>query len=285
MIVGENGWSLFFMAVVGVFLVARGVAGLVAVSSHGKCPDAPTPGTRSRGGETRRLLESSRGMTKNESEAYEELLRKIMVGQPLDLGPDCNWARPLRVRPVREEMTMDGFSEFPKIARLTRPCVVTEKIDGTNAQVHVLDDGSVLAGSRSRYITPADDNFGFAAWVKAHEDELRTLGPGRHFGEWWGSGIQRGYGLKEKRFSLFNVSRWEAPSSRPECCGCVPVLYQGQFDTARVVSALDDLKTFGSAASPGFMKPEGVIVYHIAGNLYFKKTIEKDEEPKGRLSR
>jgi hypothetical protein len=79
--------------------------------------------------------------------------------------------------------------------------------------------------SRSRWITPDDDNFGFAAWVEANRDELLTLGPGRHFGEWWGSGIQRGYGLPkgEKRFSLFNVSRWG--ESRPACCHVVPVLY------------------------------------------------------------
>jgi hypothetical protein len=42
--------------------------------------------------------------------------------------------------------------------------------------------------------------------------------------------------------------------------------------------------TFGSAASPGFMKPEGVIAYHVAGNLFFKKTIEKDAEWKGRAA-
>jgi hypothetical protein len=29
------------------------------------------------------------------------------------------------------------------------------------------------------------------------------------------------------------------------------------------------------------MKPEGIVVFHVAGNVGFKKTIEKDEEPKG----
>jgi hypothetical protein len=37
----------------------------------------------------------------------------------------------------------------------------------------------------------------------------------------------------------------------------------------------------GSKAAPGFMKPEGIVVFHVAGNVGFKKTIEKDEEPKG----
>lgn len=33
---------------------------------------------------------------------------------------------------------LEAFAEFPKIARLSRECVITEKIDGTNAQVVVL---------------------------------------------------------------------------------------------------------------------------------------------------
>lgn len=179
---------------------------------------------------------------------------------------------------------MTDFLEFQKIPRYSREMIVTEKIDGTNAQVLVSEDGTVLAGSRSRFITPENDNFGFAAWVRDHADELRGLGPGRHFGEWWGSGIQRGYGLKEKRFSLFNVSRWENPNVRPACCGCVPVLYQGPFGDFGVNLALDSLRTDGSRAAPGFMKPEGIVIFHIAGNLMFKKTIEKDEEPKGKRS-
>ena len=185
------------------------------------------------------------------------------------------------------------FEEFGKIARLSRGCVITEKIDGTNAQVHVLDDGRVLVGSRNRYITPEADNYGFAKWVKAHEDELRGLGPGRHFGEWWGSGIQRGYGLLngEKRFSLFNVARWgegrdttKFPQERPLCCQVVPVLWTGEFTTEAVEAALDSLRQTGSHAARGFMRPEGVVIWHEAARVLFKKTLEKDQEPKG-LSR
>jgi hypothetical protein len=43
---------------------------------------------------------------------------------------------------------------------------------------------------------------------------------------------------------------------------------------------LNDLKTNGSYASKGFMKPEGVVVFHTAGNVGFKKTIENDNVPK-----
>lgn len=171
------------------------------------------------------------------------------------------------------------FIAFPKMPRLTREIIVTEKLDGTNAQILVGEDGTVLAGSRTRWITPDADNYGFARWVQDHADDLRQLGVGRHFGEWWGAGIQRRYGLTEKRFSLFNTARWS--SERPACCHVVPVLYQGPFDTACVEDAIADLRMGGSVAAPGFMDPEGVVVFHIAGNVGFKKTLHKDEMPKG----
>lgn len=176
------------------------------------------------------------------------------------------------------------FVEFPKMARFAREIIVTEKIDGTNAQVWISDDGTeIRAGSRTRWLIPGipgEDNFGFAAWVQEHREELLALGPGRHFGEWWGSGIQRGYGLSkgEKRFSLFNVTRWG--EDRPACCHVVPVLYRGLFSEASIEAALLELKGSGSQAAPGFMKPEGIVVFHTAGNVGFKRTIEKDEQPK-----
>lgn len=176
------------------------------------------------------------------------------------------------------------FVEFGKIARLTRPCTITEKIDGTNGQIYISDDGEFLVGSRSRWITPQQDNHGFAGWAYYNKENLMKLGAGSHFGEWWGCGIQRGYGKKEKIFSLFNTFRWSDPSVRPECCSVVPILYQGMFDTNAVVEALSLLKEKGSKASEGFMKPEGIVIYHEQGRLYFKKTLDKDEEWKGKSS-
>jgi hypothetical protein len=172
------------------------------------------------------------------------------------------------------------FEEFPKMARLSRGCVITEKLDGTNAQICIGEDGSFQVGSRTRWITPEDDNYGFARWAMDHKDELLALGPGRHFGEWWGQGIQRKYPIGEKRFSLFNVSRW-AGDERPACCHLVPTLYQGLFTTDAVESALSKLREEGSLAAPGFMNPEGVVVFHLAAGMGFKKTLEKDEVPKG----
>ena len=182
------------------------------------------------------------------------------------------------------------FTSFPKIPRLSRSCIITEKLDGTNVRVHVAADGAVYAGSKNRWIVPTDDNYGFAAWVEAHADELRQLGPGDHFGEWWGQGIQRGYDLKEKRFSLFNVSRWynltkgESPLIRdakpaPACCSVVPILYRGLFGSDPVQMALDLLRTAGSFAAP-FNRPEGVVVYHEASGHLFKKTLVGDEKGK-----
>ena len=178
---------------------------------------------------------------------------------------------------------MSDFVPFPKMARLSREVVVTEKIDGTNAQIFIDDDGTMLVGSRSRWITPQVDNYGFAGWVERNRVELAELGPGRHFGEWWGNGIQRRYNVPDKRFSLFNAVRWG--EDRPACCGVVPVLYSGGFSLEAIEVALGDLAANGSRAAPGFMEPEGVVVFHTAALVGFKKTIERDEVPKGLTER
>jgi RNA ligase len=174
-----------------------------------------------------------------------------------------------------------AFEAWPKTPRLKGlGMIVTEKIDGTNAQVFIGEEGTVRAGSRNRWITPEDDNYGFAAWVAKHTEQLRALGPGRHFGEWWGCGIQRAYDLSERRFSLFNVGRWSnAESGRPKCCSVVPRLYAGAFDMEQVELQLAALREFGSHAEPGFPRPEGVIVYIPQMRQCFKRTI--DERHKG----
>lgn len=85
-----------------------------------------------------------------------------------------------------------AFQPFAKIASLNREVIATEKIDGTNALIHIADDFETMkVGSRTRWITPGDDHFGFATWVEANRAELLRLGPGQHYGEWWGAGIQR----------------------------------------------------------------------------------------------
>jgi len=182
------------------------------------------------------------------------------------------------------------FIGFPKIYRFNREVIITEKIDGTNAQVVVPDDPSVplLAGSRTRHIDSNCDNHGFAAWVLANTDELRKLGPGRHFGEWWGKGIQRGYTLTEKRFSLFNTAKWAFNLERPACCHVVPILYQGyamkdgENSLSEVINqVLKRLRQHGSVAASGYDRPEGIVIHFPQGCTSFKITLERDEEPKG----
>jgi hypothetical protein len=213
-------------------------------------------------------------------------------------------------------MTIE-FQEFPKIPRYRREVAITEKIDGTNAAVvwfPVPQTGSpeefsadtslpenaiavrmlvdqhgvpigphyLLAQSRQRFITPArvkpkNDNYGFAQWVDSNVDELTKLGPGVHYGEWWGYGIQRGYGVPEKRFSLFNVNRWNN-ESRPVCCHVVPLL--GYFGPDQITAQVERLRSEGSIAAPGYMRPEGVIVWHSQSKQYYKILLENDEVPK-----
>jgi RNA ligase len=175
------------------------------------------------------------------------------------------------------------FVEFPKIHRWSRPIIITEKIDGTNGLVHISTDGIATAGSRNRWIAPENDNHGFARWVKEHEVELRELGPGYHYGEWWGQGIQRGYGLKEKRWSLFNTSKWTL--QRPKCCDVVRVLYEGPMSEFEVNACIEQLRVNGSVSAPGFMQPEGIVIYHVQGNVSFKKTLQNDEISKTEASK
>src|SRR5512139_1872288 len=181
---------------------------------------------------------------------------------------------------------MSEFEKFPKIPRLKNSLMrITEKIDGTNAQILISADPSqpLQAGSRNRWIWPntdtdkQKDNYGFAAWVAENESMLRRLGPGRHFGEWWGQGIGRNYGLATRRFSLFNVGRY-AKSGLPEGLseigvGLVPVLYEGPADTLMPGAYREALVMNGSVAEPGFMNPEGLVVE--IGPFMYKEIIEK----------
>lgn len=181
------------------------------------------------------------------------------------------------------------FIPFPKLSRLSRDVIITEKLDGTNAAVIVEVDPDgflrvVGAQSRTRLITPDDDNYGFARWVHENAEELAKLGPGTHFGEWWGRGIQRNYARPGRTFSLFNVSRWGNIAARPACCDVVPTLYVGPLEEYGVLKGVKEslnlLRDNGSQAAPGFMDPEGIVVFHTAAGVMFKKTLKNDESPK-----
>jgi len=204
------------------------------------------------------------------------------------------------------------FEGYPKTPRYEKPIIVTEKIDGTNAQIYIRpideyydpdfdslifnqaeDDSSppayaVRAGSRNRWISPSDDNYGFANWVRSNAGVLVGLGVGKHFGEWWGRGIGRGYDLDTRRFSLFNTSRWlklhdtmnvgySIPKwikTCPDCCDVVPVLDR-DAKFSDVPGIMDWLESTGSMASPGYKRPEGVIAFHTGSGQAYKGIIDK----------
>jgi hypothetical protein len=183
---------------------------------------------------------------------------------------------------------MMEFKPWPKITRVEnrRTPIFTEKLDGTNACIvigftdandktlytHLTEVGplSIWAQSRSRFITPDDDNYGFARWVQENGSALIQLGAGYHFGEWWGQGIQRGYGQTKKRFSLFDTRRWNADNLPPPPCEVVPTLPVETVEEAR-----NWLLTNGSIAAPGFINPEGAVMYDLDTKTPFKIIISK----------
>lgn len=171
------------------------------------------------------------------------------------------------------------FKSFSKIPRLSKEVMtITEKVDGSNALIHITEDGQFLTGSRNRWITPEDDNFGFSKWANEHKDELMTLGPGYWYGEWFGAGIQRKYDLKDKRFALFaNLEHM------PTCCERIPVLYYGKFDMDEVTKTLMSLVATGSHIVPGFMDPEGIVIQLKEAGKRYKKLVVNDLLHKGEV--
>lgn len=197
------------------------------------------------------------------------------------------------------------FPAFGKIPRFNREVVVTEKIDGTNGVIEVgegdlqdSDGVSIRAGSRNRWLTPEEDNHGFARWVSENAASLvRDLGPGLHYGEWYGQGVQRGYGLTEKRFMLFNTARWGEASARFRTPNLEvsTVLWEGGMKGLmsplegpegfegenHLTFLLSNLKVWGSQHVRGFDRPEGIVLYHTAANSLFKILLENDDVLKG----
>jgi hypothetical protein len=212
------------------------------------------------------------------------------------------------------------FRPWPKIPRFNREFVLTEKINGTNSQVAVKrltededparylnqhgynvvskEDGLYVlrAGSRKRWIAPnrqkldgteAMDNFGFAAWVADNATALANLGEGTHFGEWYGRGIQHGYGMAGRKWALFNTTRWGTrgqglPDESPAELTVVPELarVRGHLLNEAIRDSIRLLRTLGSVAEAG-AKAEGVVVYSVEANQCYKVLLENDDLPKG----
>ena len=167
------------------------------------------------------------------------------------------------------------FKSWGKIPREAPfEVTITEKINGTNACIVIQANWVVGIQSRKRFITPQDDNYGFAKWVEENTEDLLSLGDGHHFGEWAGPGIQKNpLQLEQKRFFLFNTFRWNADNpNRPECCDVAPVLFEGTLTPQTIDDLLEKMKQ-------DEVTREGVIVYYHASRSYSKHTVI---QPKGK---
>lgn len=174
------------------------------------------------------------------------------------------------------------FKEWPSIERFKGSnVIVTLKLDGTNAHIAIFPDETgkivVLAGKRTSYCTLEQDNFGFAAFVKEHEEELiAKLGHGRHYGEWCGPGIQKCTWLKEKKLFLFDTNK--ANAVLPEYLGVVPLLYAGAYNQATIDNITGQLQKIGHPLL-GNSKPEGVVLYFPELRSTKKIVFENESKP------
>lgn len=203
------------------------------------------------------------------------------------------------------------FKKWDSIPRLSKErMTITEKIDGTNSAIRIrevtdetpvseldnklctvgngTDNYAVFVQSRSRFLQPTknDDNFGFARWVYDTAPELVSiLGVGDHYGEWWGSGIQRGYGLEkgEKRFSLFHATRWMEtikvmPGSTSVHALCtVPLLYTGDFEGGVITRLKETMRLKGSMVVEHGFNAEGFVVQLREAGSAYKVLLENDD--------
>jgi tRNA-binding EMAP/Myf-like protein len=83
------------------------------------------------------------------------------------------------------------------------------KVDGTNGAIHALP-GGFAAQSRTRILTPAEDNYGFATWVHAQANRWSAglharLGRAVVYGEWCGRGIQKRTAISRVERNVFAV--------------------------------------------------------------------------------
>lgn len=98
-----------------------------------------------------------------------------------------------------------------------------------------------------------------------------------------GLGIQRGYEIGEKRFSLFNAPRWQDsisylfPTTPVKALRTVPMLYAGPVDWEQPAKVRETLSK-GSVAAPNFKgAAEGMVMYLREANTSYKILLENDE--------
>jgi len=137
-------------------------------------------------------------------------------------------------------MDFQSFAEIENVSSIQFS--ITQKLHGTNACVFIFQtQGGSLdlkCGSRTRWVTPGDDNYGFATFVYQHKDEfIAKLGEGRHYGEWVGPQIGSSEGLTEKTLVLFAWWRFTNKLLPPRT-RLVPVLYNGPVDMEQIAKCI-----------------------------------------------
>lgn len=200
-------------------------------------------------------------------------------------------------------MRQPRLKQWVNVPQLVSPVTVTEKIDGHTIILHIdrlkrmcgsqatlVRAGDVMqmgnskpefyrvwVQNRQRIVTPESDVAGVAAWARDNAVGLVTLlGEGVHAGEWWGYKICRGYGLPrgDRRFSLFNTARWGSKLlADVPGLSITPVLWEGVLGPSNMsdlLDVMDKLRTGGSHAAPGYLHPEGVVVYHQGADTMMK---------------
>jgi len=194
---------------------------------------------------------------------------------------------------------MSEYPKYPSIERFENIySIISEKVDGTNGLIEIEYDDGLLAvrfGSRNRWLTLSSDNAGFmnffamfAKKIAIVPDILRAKAvneldnrnkvcsnPIRIYGEWYGKGIQRGYGLDTKYFMPFHTILAEAlieanvPNIMPP-----HIMYTGKFDKQIADDMMNLLRTHGSGVTPGYFNPEGIVVYFPTYQFCLKDTFE-----------
>ena len=191
-------------------------------------------------------------------------------------------------------MSTVNYNSFPSIERLENIyCIISEKIDGTNSLIEI-NETNVRFGSRNRYISFSDDNAGFANFFKDYEARFEDAAkdittdesyPLRIYGEWFGCGIQRGYGLKDKFFMPFNSFYSEKLIEYQVPNVIAPnIMYTGKFSMEVVDTCMQQLKLNGSGVVKDYKQPEGIVIFFPKYNFRLKETFDgakwKDALPK-----
>ena len=163
--------------------------------------------------------------------------------------------------------------QFKRLRRsaLFRDVTISEKIDGTNAQVFVVAEdrgrrqpGRGLGGSlrkRTTSVSRRGSPIMLTSCASSAQDVISA--------EWYGRGIQRRYGLQDRRFALFN-SCTDGPRSARRAAAIVPVLTTRTMGADVVSECLETLRSGGSLARSGFHAPGGIVIYHHASGGMFR---------------